>query len=41
MFKIKIPSVKRFSKKKLFKGFLTQTKLKIKYKGIKLPMVVD
>ena len=40
--KVKMPSVERFSSKKAkFKGFLTQIKLKIRYKGIKLPIVVD
>ena len=37
-----MPSIKRFSGKKAkLKGFLTQIKLKIRYKGIKLPIVVD
>jgi hypothetical protein len=32
--KIKIPSIKKFSEEKVkFKGFLTQIKLKIRYKG--------
>ena len=40
--KVKMPSVKRFSGKKAkLKGFLTQIKLKIRHKGIKLPIVVD
>ena len=40
--KIKIPLVKKFSNKKAkLKGFLTQIKLKIRYKGVKLPIVVD
>ena len=40
--KIKMPSIKRFnSKKAKLKGFLTQIKLKIRYKGIKLPIVAD
>ena len=40
--KVKIPLVKRFSNKKTkLKGFLTQIKLKIKYKGVKLPIVAD
>ena len=40
--KVKIPSVKKFSDKKAkFKGFLTQIKLKIRYKGVKLPIVAD
>jgi hypothetical protein len=34
--------VKQFSRKKAkLKGFLTQMKLKIRYKGIKLPIVID
>jgi hypothetical protein len=42
MFKVKIPSVKRFNGEKgKFKGFLTQIKLKIRHKGIKLPIIVD
>ena len=42
IFKVKIPSVKRFSSKKVkFKGFLTQIKLKIRHKGAKLPLVAD
>ena len=37
-----MPSVKKFSGKKAkFKGFLTQIKLKIRHKGVKLPIVVD
>jgi diketogulonate reductase-like aldo/keto reductase len=40
--KVKIPSIKRFSGEKVkLKGFLTQIKLKIRYKGQKLPIVVD
>jgi hypothetical protein len=40
--KVKMPLVKRFSREKLkLKGFLTQIKLKVRYKGIKLPIVVD
>ena len=40
--KVKMPSVKKFSGKKAkLKGFLTQIKLKIRYKGVKLPIVVD
>ena len=36
-----MPLVKRFSGEKVkLKGFLTQIKLKIKYKGIKLPIVL-
>jgi hypothetical protein len=38
--KVKMPSIKRFSGEKVkFKGFLTQMKLKIRYKGQKLPIV--
>ena len=38
--KVKMPLVKRFSGKKAkLKGFLTQIKLKIRYKGVKLPIV--
>ena len=37
-----MPSVKKFSSKKAkLKGFLTQIKLKIRYKGVKLPLIVD
>jgi hypothetical protein len=40
--KVKMPSIKRFSGEKVkLKGFLTQMKLKIRYKGQKLPIVVD
>ena len=40
--KIKMPSIKRFnSKKAKLKRFLTQIKLKIRYKGVKLPIIVD
>ena len=40
--KIKILLVEKFSgKKPKLKGFLTQIKLKIRYKGVKLPIVVD
>ena len=40
--KIKMLSIKKFnSKKTKLKKFLTQIKLKIKYKGIKLPLVAD
>ena len=40
--KIKMPSIKRFSGEKAkLKGFLTQIKLKIRHKGIKLPIVAD
>jgi hypothetical protein len=42
MSKVKIPSVKQFSREKVkLKGFLTQIKLKIRYKGMKLPIVID
>jgi hypothetical protein len=42
MSKVKMLSVKQFSREKVkFKGFLTQIKLKIRYKEIKLPIVVD
>jgi hypothetical protein len=35
-------SVKQFSRKKVkLKGFLTQIKLKIRHKGMKLPIVVN
>jgi hypothetical protein len=34
MSKVKMPSIKKFSREKAkFKGFLTQIKLKIRYKG--------
>jgi hypothetical protein len=37
-----MPLVKWFSKKKVkLKGFLTQIKLKIRHKGMKLPIVID
>jgi hypothetical protein len=37
-----MPLVKQFSREKVkLKGFLTQIKLKIRYKGIKLPIVID
>jgi hypothetical protein len=37
-----MPSIERFSSKKVkFKEFLTQIKLKIRYKGVKLPIVID
>ena len=40
--KVKMPLVEKFSGEKAkLKGFLTQIKLKIRYKGIKLPIVVD
>jgi hypothetical protein len=42
MFKVKMPLVKQFSREKVkLKGFLTEIKLKIMYKGIKLPIVID
>jgi hypothetical protein len=42
IFKVKMPSVEQFNREKVkFKGFLTQIKLKIRYKGIKLPIVID
>ena len=42
IFKVKMPSIKRFSGEKAkFKGFLTYIKLKIRHKGVKLPIVVD
>jgi hypothetical protein len=42
IFKVKMPSIKRFSREKVkLKGFLTQMKLKIRYKGQKLPIVID
>jgi hypothetical protein len=42
MFKVKIPSIERFSGEKVkLKGFLTQMKLKIRHKGQKLPIVTD
>jgi hypothetical protein len=42
MSKVKMPSVKRFSGEKLkLKGFLTQIKLKVRYKEMKLPIVID
>ena len=40
--KVKILLIKRFSKEKAkFKGFLTQIKLKIRHKGVKLANIVD
>ena len=37
-----MPLVEKFSGEKAkFKGFLTQIKLKIRHKGVKLPIVVD
>jgi hypothetical protein len=42
VFKIKMPSIKKFSREKVkLKGFLTQIKLKIRHKGQKLPIVID
>ena len=42
MSKVKMPLIKRFSGEKVkFKGFLTQIKLKIRYKGQKLPIVAN
>jgi hypothetical protein len=42
MSKVKTLSVKQFSGEKAkLKGFLTQIKLKIRHKGIKLPIVAD
>jgi hypothetical protein len=42
MFKVKMPSIKRFSGEKVkLKGFLTQIKLKIRHKRQKLPIVAD
>ena len=40
--KVKMLLIKRFNRKKVkFKGFLTQMKLKIRYKGVKLFIVID
>ena len=40
--KIKIPFIKKFSGKKAkLKGFLTQIKLKIRHKEVKLPIIAD
>ena len=40
--KIKMLLVEKFSGKKAkLKGFLTKIKLKIRYKGVKLPIIVD
>jgi hypothetical protein len=37
-----MPLVKQFSKEKIkLKGFLTQIKLKVKYKGMKLSIITD
>ena len=42
IFKVKILSIERFSGEKAkFKGFLTQIKLKIRHKKIKLPIIAD
>jgi hypothetical protein len=42
MSKVKMLSIKRFSGEKIkLKGFLTQIKLKIRYKRQKLPIVID
>jgi hypothetical protein len=42
IFKVKMPLIKRFNRKKVkFKGFLTQIKLKIRYKRQKLPIVIN
>ena len=42
MSKVKMPLIKKFSGEKVkLKGFLTQIKLKIRYKGQKLPIVID
>jgi hypothetical protein len=42
MSKVKMPLIKRYSGEKAkFKGFLIQIKLKIRYKGVKLPIVAD
>ena len=40
--KVKMPLVKRFrGEKSKLRGFLTQIKLKIRYKGQKLPIIAD
>ena len=40
--KVKMPSIKRFSGKKVkLNGVLTQIKLKIGHKGVKLPIIAD
>ena len=40
--KVKMPLVEKFNGKKVkLKGFLTQIKLKIRHKGVKLSIVVD
>jgi hypothetical protein len=37
-----MPSIKKFNREKIkLKGFLTQIKLKIRYKRQKLPIVID
>ena len=42
MSRTKLPLVERFSGKKIkLKGFLIQIKLKIRYKGVRLLLVVD
>jgi hypothetical protein len=42
IFKVKIPSIKKFSEEKVkLKGFLTQIKLKIRHKEQKLPIVIN
>jgi hypothetical protein len=42
MFKVKILLIKWYSGEKVkFKRFLTQIKLKIGHKGVKLPIVID
>ena len=42
MSKTKLLLIKRFNGKKIkLKGFLIQIKLKIRYKGTRLPLVVD
>jgi len=42
MTKVKILLIKRFSREKIkLRGFLTQIKLKIRYKRIKLVNIVD
>ena len=40
--KVKMPAIKYYSGEKTkLKGFLTQIKLKICYKGVKLPIITD
>ena len=42
IFKVKIPSVEKFSSEKAkLKGFLTQIKLKIRHKEVKLSIIAD